>query len=238
MIGAWARTLAFRLLFYAASVPIVLTVPVSALFGTHAVLAHAHVWARVHRVLMRRVLGITVRIEGAVPPGQHLFAAKHQAMWETLELQLVLGGPAMVLKRELMRIPAWGWAARRYGAIAVDREASGAALRKMVREAAAARAAGRSVVVYPEGTRVAPGERPPLRAGFAGLYKALALPVVPIALDSGRLLPKRGAKRAGVITIRIGEPVPPGLPRREAEARVHAAINALEAGEQGPALAG
>ena len=71
------------------------------------------------------------------------------------------------------------------------------------------------------------GERPPLRSGFAGLYKALDLPVVPIALDSGRLLPKKGAKRPGVVTIRIGEAIPPGLPRREAEARVHAAINAL-----------
>ena len=238
MIG-WARTLAFRLLFYAASVPIVSTVPVSALFGTRAVLAHGRVWTSVHRWLMRRVLGIVAHVEGVVPPGQLLFAAKHQAMWETLELQLVLNGPAVVLKRELMRIPAWGWAARRYGAVPVDREASAAALRQMVRDAARIKATGRSVVVYPEGTRVAPGERPPLRAGFAGLYKALALPVVPIALDSGRLLPKRGTKRSGIITVRIGETVPPGLPRREAEARVHAAINALEPGaEQAPPLTG
>ena len=226
---AWLRTIAFRLVFYTVSVPLVLTTPVTALFGQRALIGHAHLWARAHRAIARALLGIETRVEGIVPPGQHLYAAKHQAMYETLELQLVLGGPAMVLKRELMRIPAWGWAARRYGAIAVDRAASAQALRAMLREAAAARASGRSVLVYPEGTRVAPGEAPPLRSGFAGLYKALALPVVPIALDSGRLLPKRGAKRAGVVTIRIGAPIPPGLPRREAEARVHAAINALEA---------
>lgn len=236
----WVRTVVFRAFFYALSVPIVAAVPVSALFGQRAVIANAHVWARMQRVLARWILGVTPRVEGVVPGGQVLFAAKHQAMYETLELQLILGGPAMVLKRELMRIPIWGWATTKYGSIVVDREASAAALRKMIREAGELRASGRSVLVYPEGTRVPPGETPPLRSGFAGLYKALALPVVPIALNSGRLMPKRGAKHPGVVTIRIGEPIPPGLPRAEAEARVHAAINALErqGGEQGPSFAG
>jgi 1-acyl-sn-glycerol-3-phosphate acyltransferase len=233
----WVRTILFRAVFYALSVPIVLAVPVSALFGQRAVIANAHVWARLNRFLSRWILGVTTRVEGEVPAGQVLFAAKHQAMHETLELQLVLNGPAMVLKQELMRIPIWGWATTKYGSIVVDREASAAALRKMVREGERLRAEGRSVVVYPEGTRVKPGEQPPLRSGFAGLYKALALPVVPIALDSGRLLPKHGAKHPGVVTIRIGEPIPPGLPRREAERRVHAAINVLET-EQSGRLAG
>ena len=233
----WLRTIVFRIVFYLFSVPIVATVPVSALFGQRAVIAHSDTWSRLHRVLMRWILGITPRVEGQVPRGQFLYVAKHEAMYETLELQLILGSPAMVLKRELMKIPVWGWATTKYGSIVVDREASAAALRKMVREAERLRAEGRSVVVYPEGTRVKPGEQPPLRSGFAGLYKALALPVVPIALDSGRLLPKRGAKRPGVVTIRIGEPIPPGLPRREAEARVHAAINVLDT-EQSGRLAG
>ena len=233
----WLRTIVFRTLFYTLSVPIVLGVPVSALFGQRAVIANAHVWARLNRVLARWILGVTTRVEGVVPTGQVLFAAKHQAMHETLELQLILHGPAMVIKRELMRIPVWGWATTKYGSIVVDREASAAALRKLVRDAEAARAAGRSVIVYPEGTRVKLGEQPPLRSGFAGLYKALALPVVPIALDTGRLLPKQGAKHPGVVTIRIGEPIPPGLPRRQAEALVHAAINVLDT-EQSGRLAG
>lgn len=233
----WLRTLVFRAVFYAVSVPIVLAVPVSALFGQRAVIANAHLWARVHRALARWLLGVRTRVEGTVPHGQVLYAAKHQAMYETLELQLILGGPAMVLKRELMRIPIWGWATTKYGSIVVDREASAAALRKLIADAEERRADGRSVIVYPEGTRVEPGETPPLRSGFAGLYKALNLPVVPIALDSGRVMPKRGAKHAGIVTIRIGEPISPGLPRREAEARVHAAINALEL-EQAGALAG
>lgn len=229
------RTWLFRVVFYGISVAIMLAVPVVALFGQGAMIAHAHLWTCAHRWAARTILGIETRVEGSVPDGQTLFAVKHQAMYETLELQLVLGGPAMVIKRELMRVPLWGRAAVIYGAIVVDREASAKALKQLLRDAAGVKASGRSLVVYPEGTRVAPGEAPPLRSGFAGLYKAMGLPVVPIALDSGLLLPKRGAKRAGVVTVRIGAPIPPGLPRQEAERRVWEAINALEpAAQRGP----
>jgi 1-acyl-sn-glycerol-3-phosphate acyltransferase len=224
------RTILFEMVFYALSVPIVLSVPVSALFGRRAVIRHAHVWAAMHRLLYRTIMGIRVRVEGQVPPGTYFFAAKHQAMFETLELQLLLGGPAMVIKRELSRIPFWGWAAMRYGGIIADREASASALRSMMRAAKALKAEGRSILIYPEGTRVAPGEQPPLQSGFAGLYRALGLPVVPIALDTGLVWPKHGAKRPGIVTIRIGEVIPPGLPREEIEARVHAAINVLDRG--------
>jgi len=222
------RTILFSILFYSLSVPIVLSVPVSAIFGRRAVLRHAHVWARMHRVLYRTILGIRVHIEGQVPSGAVFFAAKHQAMFETLELQLVLGGPAMVIKRELSKLPFWGWAALQYGGIVADREASAAALRSMMRDAKTLRAEGRSILIYPEGTRVAPGEQPPLQAGFAGLYRTLGLPVVPVALDTGLVWPRDGAKRPGVVTIRIGDPIPPGLPRAEIEERVHTAINVLD----------
>jgi 1-acyl-sn-glycerol-3-phosphate acyltransferase len=222
------RTFLFSLLFYGLSVPIVLTVPVSALFGRAAVMRHAHVWARMHRFLYRHVMGIRVVVEGEVPPGAMFFAAKHQAMFETLELQLILGGPAMVIKRELSRLPFWGWAALQYGGIVADREASASALRAMMRDAKALKAEGRSILIYPEGTRVAPGEQPPLQSGFAGLYRTLGMPVVPVALDTGVVWPKRGPKRPGTVTIRIGDPIPPGLKRDEIEERVHAAINVLD----------
>lgn len=222
------RTFVFRVVFYGLSVPIVSTVPISALFGTPTVIAHATVWTRFHRWCARVLLGIDIRIEGTRPAGPALYAAKHQAMFETLELQALLDGPAMVLKEELANIPVWGWAARRYGALVIDRAASAKALRQMMREGKAAKAAGRSVLIFPEGTRVLPGEQPPLKSGFAGLYRALGMPTVPVAMDSGVLWPKRGAKKPGVITFRFGEVIPPGLSREEIDARVHAAINELD----------
>ena len=225
---AWARTILFAIIFYGASVVIVLLVPLSALFGRRALIDHAQGWAWFHRWATRVLLGIETRTLGTPLAEPALYAAKHQSMFETLELALMLGAPVPVMKAELARIPIWGWAARRYGVIIVDRAGSGQAMRQMMREARTALDEGRSIVIFPEGTRVRPGEQPPLRPGFAGLYRSLGVPVVPVALDSGRLWPRKGPKRAGTVTFRFGAPVPPGLPRAEAERLVHAEINALE----------
>ncbi|WP_242138085.1 1-acyl-sn-glycerol-3-phosphate acyltransferase [Sphingomonas sp. TREG-RG-20F-R18-01] len=223
------RNLLFTIIFYGGSVPIVLTSAISALFGWKAMVAHTHFWTRFHGWTTRHILGIDRRIEGqCFADGPVIYAAKHQAMYETLELGRMLHNPAIVMKQELTDIPVWGWAAKRYGVIVVDREASAGALRRMLREARVALAAGRSILIFPEGTRVTPGEQPELKAGFAGLYQMLRIPVVPIAIDSGLVWPRQGPHLPGTVTFRFGTPIPPGLPRAEAEARVHAAINALE----------
>lgn len=225
---ASVRYAAFCILFYGGSALFVLATPLTAALGRRALLANVLSWLRWHRLVARLTLGITCRFENRPPPGQYLFAGKHHAMIETFELVLELGDPVVVLKRELARIPIWGWAARRYGMIVVDRDASATALRQMIRDAKAARAAGRQVLIFPEGTRVPMGAMPPLKSGFAGLYRALDLPVVPVAIDSGVVWPKHGPKRSGVVTFRFGDPIPPGLPRAAIEAQVHAAINLLE----------
>jgi 1-acyl-sn-glycerol-3-phosphate acyltransferase len=222
------RTLAFNFLFNIVTIVVVVTAPVMAMLGPRTLRWHAEAWARAQGALARRLLGVQVRVEGKIPEGPVLFASKHQAMFETLELAWRIGAPMIVMKRELTQIPLWGWAAQRYGSVGIDRAGGAEALRAMLREAKEARRTGRAVLIFPEGTRVAPGEAPPLRSGFAGLYKALAMPVVTIALDSGRLWPRKGIKRPGVITLRFSEPIPTGLPRAEIEARVHAGINALE----------
>lgn len=222
------RNVVFAIVFYGVSLPIVLLVPFSALFGQRALIAYAQGWARFHRWCVRWLLGIRVRYEGPRPPGQVFYAGKHQSLYEPIELVAELDAPATIMRREFARIPIWGWAAQRYGVILVDRTASSKALRQLMREAGAARESGRSVMIFPEGTRVKPGEQPELKSGFAGLYKMLGLPVVPIATDIGKLWPKSGLKRAGLATFRFGDPIPSGLPRAEIEKRVHAAINALE----------
>jgi 1-acyl-sn-glycerol-3-phosphate acyltransferase len=101
-------------------------------------------------------------------------------------------------------------------------------MRTLLEEGKKAAAAGRPVMIFPEGTRVRPGETPPLRPGFAGLYRALGLPVVPVAVDSGRLWGRGLIHRSGIVTFKVSETIPPGLKREEIETRVHAAINALE----------
>jgi 1-acyl-sn-glycerol-3-phosphate acyltransferase len=139
------------------------------------------------------------------------------------------------LKKELSDIPLFGLLTRRYGVIPVERSAGAKALRNLVEEGRKAVATGRPVIIYPEGTRVRVGETPALRSGFAALYRALGLPVVPVALDSGRLWGRGLVHESGTVTFKVGDTIPAGLPRKEIEARVHAAINALESGTKASA---
>ncbi|MEG3088868.1 lysophospholipid acyltransferase family protein [Sphingomonas sp. PB4P5] len=222
------RTWAFMVAFFGGSVPIVLMAPVMALFGTGPLRFWVVLWTRYHRWCARWVMGVRVVTSGTIPTTPALYVGKHQAMFETFEMVALLDAPVVVLKKELASIPVWGWAAQRYGMIVVDREGSSAALRAMMRAGQAAAATGRSVVIFPEGTRVAPGEQPELKPGFVGLYRALKLPLVPVAIDSGTVWPKTGTKRSGVIRFAFQEVIPPGVGREEVVARVHAAINVLD----------
>lgn len=226
---AWLRSALFAFLFLIGSVVAVVLALPAALIGRGPLLHLTFGWARWHRLCARYVLGIRTRIEGVPPQGAALVASKHQSMFETIEMLLLLDEPAVVLKRQLAEIPGWGRVARSYGVIPVDREGGAAALRNLLKAARKAVAEGRPILIFPEGTRVLPGEQPALQPGFAGLYSALRLPVVAVALDSGRLWPRQSfVKRAGVITIRFAEPIPPGFPRAEIEEKVRQAINSLD----------
>jgi 1-acyl-sn-glycerol-3-phosphate acyltransferase len=143
--------------------------------------------------------------------------------------------PIIVMKKELADIPLFGFMTRRYGVIAVERSAGARALRALVDEGQRAIATGRPVIIYPEGTRVRPGQAPELKSGFAALYRALSLPVVPVAVDSGRLWGRGFVHRSGTVTLKIGDEIPAGLSRKEVETRVHEAINALELGAEATA---
>ena len=229
------RSILFTFVFYAVTFMAVVIALLSVLWGPRGVRGIARWWSNWHRWCAATFLGIRTRVEGTLPKGPVLIVSKHQSMFETMEMVRLFDAPGIIMKQELSKIPIWGRLAGIYGLIAIDRAGGAIALRRMVRDARAAIDEGRPVVIFPEGTRVLPGEQPPLQPGFAGLYRALDLPVVPLALDSGRVWPRRGfVRRPGVVTFRFGEIIPAGLPRRVAEARVHAAINALEGPPSAP----
>jgi 1-acyl-sn-glycerol-3-phosphate acyltransferase len=229
------RSLAYSLVFYPLTVLWVLVGMVAVLLGRRATLAMVLSWVDLHHWLVEHVLAIHVRVEGRIPPGPHLVAVKHQSMLETLEMVRLSHLPVIVIKKELTELPLFGWMTRRYGVIPVERSARAKALRALVEQGKQAVATGRPVIIYPEGTRVRVGEAPELRSGFAALYRALGLPVVPVAVDAGRLWGRGFVHRPGTVTLAVGEPIPAGLKRDEIEARVHAAINALELAPQASA---
>lgn len=226
------RSLLYAAIFYPATVLWVIAGVPASLFGRRLTLAIVLSWVDFHHWLARDVLGIRLRIEGEIPRGPLLIAVKHQSMFETLEMVRLTKLPIIVIKKELTDIPLFGLLTRRYGVIPVERSAGAKALRNLVEEGKQAIATGRPVIIYPEGTRVSVGETPELKSGFAALYRALGLPVVPVALDSGRLWGRGFIHRGGTVTIKAGETIPAGLPRKNVEARVHAAINALESGAE------
>jgi 1-acyl-sn-glycerol-3-phosphate acyltransferase len=228
--GDVLRSLAFYIAFYGVSMPLVFVAVLAAFLAPPAFRTVADSWSAWHRVCMTHILGIRIETRGRLPEGQYFVAYKHESFFEAIDLPQVVPAPGVFAKMELMRIPLWGRAAAAYGIVGIDRNQGAKTLRAMVTAARRLIAQGRPLAIFPEGTRVAHDTRPPLQAGFAGLYKLLGLPVVPIAVNSGPLYHRRW-KRRGTITILIGEPIEPGLPRAEIEAKVHSAINALNAPE-------
>jgi 1-acyl-sn-glycerol-3-phosphate acyltransferase len=229
---SWARAALFNLAFLLwtailgfAGLPLLLA-------PRPVVMAFGRFWARGTLFLLRAIVGLDHEIRGRPPRPPCILAVKHQSAWDTLILHVLLGDPAIVLKRELLLVPFYGWYAGRAGSIAIDRNAGPAALRRMVAAARLAAAAGRPIVIFPEGTRTAPHLRLPYRPGVAALYQALHLPLVPVAVNSGLYWGRRSfLKRPGRVVLEFLEPIPPGWPRRrlmaELEGRIESATEAL-----------
>lgn len=220
------RSLAFYLCFYLGSIPVVVLAAAMSVAPRPMFRRAVDRWARWHRVCAETILGIEVRVEGEMPLGPVLIAMKHESFFEAIDLPRLLDYPSVFAKAELMRIPFWGYAARRYGLVEVERDQGAKALRKMIAAARERSAEGRPLAIFPEGTRVPHGQMPALKSGFAGLYKLLDMPVVAVAVASGPLY-HRWIKRPGTIVYRFSEPIMPGLPRDQAEERVRQAMNAL-----------
>ena len=232
---SWVRALAFNIAFFGVTALLGLTALPLLLAPRETVMRFGRFWARCVLALLKAIVGLDGEIRGAehLPRGACLIAMKHQSAWDTLILPIVLGDPAVIIKRELLWLPLYGWYASRAGSIAIDRRGGAGALRRMVAAARKAVSAARPIVIFPEGTRTAPGQRLTYQPGVAALYQALAVPLVPAAVNSGLYWGRRSfAKRPGRIVLSFIEPIPPGLPRREMmvelEARIERTTRELE----------
>jgi 1-acyl-sn-glycerol-3-phosphate acyltransferase len=169
-------------------------------------------WSRLVVRLARVILGIRWQVEGRehLPKRPAVILSKHQSAWETMAFQLIFPPQVHVLKRELLWIPFFGWGLALMSPIAIDRKKGAAALRAIARKGAERLAQGFWVVVFPEGTRVAPGERRAYQLGGAWLAAASGAPVVPVAHNAGLVWPRNAfVKRPGTVTVRIGPPIEP-----------------------------
>ena len=229
------RSLIYTLLFYLWSgflaivgLPLVWLAPRRWVMGLMKFWSGTIVW------LLAAICGVRLEIRGRqhLPRGAALIAAKHQCMLDTMAPLPAFDDPSIVMKRELMNIPVYGWYARKTQMIVVDRDANAKALRRLLADARAQVADKRQIVIFPEGHRMAPGAAPDYKPGVAAIYRDLGLPCVPMATNSGMHWPAHCfLRRPGVIVYEFLEPIPAGLHRgefmRTLQERLEAASTAL-----------
>jgi 1-acyl-sn-glycerol-3-phosphate acyltransferase len=213
-----ARSLLFNALFYLnisirmiVALPTLL-LPYSFLHGVLRRYASSTLW------FLRVVCGTRVEWRGRerLPTGPYIVACKHQSLWETFALFMLLPDPTYVLKRELMWLPLFGWLATKARMIPINRGSHAKAIISMIAAARTEAARGRQIVIFPEGTRRPPGAKPRYLPGVAFLYAELGLPCVPMALNSGLFWPRRSLRRyPGAVLAEVLDPIPPGLEKRE-----------------------
>lgn len=224
------RSAVFYVAFIGQTAVIAIIVGTSALFvprRTAFTWSLAKYWCRSNSWLMRHIVGIGTEVRGAqnIPPGGCIFAAKHQSDWDVFAIFPYTERPAYIVKRELMRIPFFGRAARSLGCIEVDRARGGDALSGLVANARGAIAEGARIVIFPEGTRRAPLTPPDYRFGVARLYAELGVPVVPVALNSGLFWGRNSLILwPGMAKAEFLEPIEPGLAPQEMLERLKTAI--------------
>jgi len=221
------RSVAFNIVFYLVLFVYLIAAMPTLLMPRGALLAMVKNWSRVNLWLLRIICNIDCEFRGLdnIPQGAALIASKHQSMWETFALITVLKDPAYILKRELLWIPFFGWCAAKARMIPVDRGARSQALAAMTARAREETANGREIIIFPEGTRRAPGAEPKYKYGVAFLYTELGVPCVPVALNSGLFWPRRSFMRyPGVVRVEFLPPIAPGLDRQTFHDRLQDAI--------------
>ncbi len=211
------RGIAFLAVIFSSSLIYGVVVAPLLLFGENTARTVAKFWVRMALGALKYITGVTFRVEGAtnIPDSGAIVASNHQSMWETLALYQLLPRPVFVLKKELARLPFYGWVVACAGNIAVDRKGGAKALRAMRTVAAKRIEEGCQVIVFPEGTRVPPGQTAKFHSGIAGIYTAVGAPCVPAAHNSGLFWRHPGPEKTpGEITLRFLPAIKPGLDRK------------------------
>ncbi len=225
----WLRSLFFNVGWYVGTALIAVVGAPILLLPRRAIVGWSRLWIHFVLAWLRLTVRLSHRMTGLenLPRGPCIIASKHQSSWETMSYTVLFDDAAIVLKRELVFIPVVGWAMARAGNITVARGEGATALRGLIRQAQARVKAGRSILIFPEGTRVAVGDDKPYQVGIAALYRQLHVPVVPVALNSGLFWGRRKfVKRPGVITVEILPPIAPGLSRDAFMTTLHERIEA------------
>ncbi|HUB95031.1 MAG TPA: lysophospholipid acyltransferase family protein [Stellaceae bacterium] len=226
------RSLLFQVLFYLGTAVMAVVALPLLLMPWRWIMRYGTVWSDLTLRLLHATVGLDYEVRGAehLPPGPAIVAMKHQSAWDTLAAPVIFRDPVVVIKRELGWIPFYGWYALKAGMIAIDRRAGPAALRSMARQGERAKADGRKIVIFPEGTRVAVGAAPAYQPGVFALYRQLALPLVPVAVNSGLYWGRRHfSKRPGRIIVEILPPIPAGGARAAVMQQLETAIETASA---------
>jgi 1-acyl-sn-glycerol-3-phosphate acyltransferase len=226
------RSFVFNVLFYLnLLIYFIIAIP-TLVMPRMAIVKLATSWGRTNNRLLRLICGIKVEYRGLekIPHGALLVASKHQSLWETFALLQLFADPAFILKRELQWIPFFGWYAMKASMIPVDRGRRGQALADMTERARAELARGRQIVIFPEGTRRAPGAEPSYKFGIAHLYGETGIACLPIALNSGLFWPRRSFMRyPGTIVAEVLDPIAPGLSKEAFAARLQQEVETATA---------
>jgi 1-acyl-sn-glycerol-3-phosphate acyltransferase len=225
--AVFTRSLFFNALFYINIIARMIVALPTLLLPRSFMLGVLRHYSRSTLWLLRVVCNVDVEWRGRdkLPRGAYIVACKHQSVWETFALFMLLPDPTYILKRELMWIPLFGWLASKARMIPIDRGARTAALSRMTARVREEIPDARQIVIFPEGTRRAPGAEPRYLPGVAYLYSATGLPCVPIALNSGLFWPRRTLRRyPGKVLVEVLDPIEPGLDKRAFLARLQAVL--------------
>lgn len=190
------------------------------------------VWARGVLWMLKYIIGLEYNVSGLrnKPSNRAIYAIKHQSAWETVAIFILFDDPVVVLKHELARVPIVGLYLQKAGHIAIRRDTGAKAIKSILNRACSGEAVSRSIVIFPEGHRVAPGAPTTYLSGVAALYSHLRLPVIPVAHNAGLFWPRCGLKkRPGCIEIEFLRPIRPGLDRHEFTAELERAIEGATA---------